>query len=53
MKQGVKTEIFMCLQYIGNILVLGRFTGAHFITHIDVTLFFCMYQIHLKNKSKL
>lgn len=29
------------------------FPGAHFVTYIDITLFFCMYQIYLKNKSKL
>lgn len=39
---GVWTEIFRCMQRIGNILVLGGLTGVGIITYRDVTLFFFM-----------
>lgn len=45
----VTTELFRWRQCVANILLLGGLTGAHFITYIDATLFFCMYQIYFEN----
>ena len=36
---------------VGNILLLGGLRGAHFITYIDVTLFFILYQIYFEKKT--
>lgn len=48
----VRTETLRCMPCIGNILVLGGATGAHFVTYIDVMLFFCMYQVIFENNNK-
>lgn len=48
----VRTETFRCMPCIGNILVLGGPTGAHFVTYVDVMLLFCMYQIFFENNNK-